>query len=201
MVDLLTSSPRGLSSKKMSNKYGFNPRICTCCGQAETYPLPIDWGTAVIVKAVARAIRIKGINVIHPTKEMEVPANEWTYDRAINEGKLTSIQIGNFTRAKAHGLIAMYKKESGNWVLTSKGAQFLRGESIPKIRVRKKQGVSRELTQEEKYWKPEDYRITIHEILRRGSKTPIWEGIDFDIREGRIVLDFEDGTTKPMFHH
>lgn len=183
------------------NNYGFEPRICGCCGQAETYPLPIDWGTAVIVKAVARAVRLKGINVIHPTKEMEVPGKDWTYERAINEGKLTSTQIGNFSRAKAHGLIARYQPEPGNWLLTSKGAAFLRGDAIPRIRVRTKKGVTATLTPEERYWKPDEYQITIHEILRRGSKTPVWEGIDFDIREGRIVVDFEDGTTKPIFHN
>ena len=88
------------------NKYNFEPEICECCGQAQTYLLPIDWGTALIVKAVARAIRLKGINAIHPVKEMEVPAKGWNYGMAINDGKLTSNQIGNFTRARVHGLIA-----------------------------------------------------------------------------------------------
>lgn len=185
----------------MANNYGFKARTCDCCGQAETYPLPIDWGTAVIVKAIARAVRLKGINVIHPTKEMEVPGKDWTYELAINEGKLTSTQIGNLSRAKAHGLIARYRKEPGNWLLTSKGAAFLRGEAIPRVRVRTKKGVTKTLAPEERYWKPDEYRITIHEVMMRGSKKPVWEGIDFNIVEGRIVVDLEDGGTTPMFQH
>ena len=181
------------------NAYGFKARECGCCGQAETYALPVDWGTAIIVKAVARAIRIKGINVIHPTKEMEVPTKDWTYQRAVNEGKLTSKQIGNFSRAKAHGLIARYKDEPGNWLLTSKGAAFLRGQAIPRLRVRTKHGVTQKLAPEDRYWMPEKYQVTIHEVLSRGSKYPRWEGIDFDIVEGRIVVDLQEGSTKPIF--
>ena len=182
----------------MANKYDFEPELCACCGQSKTYPLPIDWGTTVIVKAVARAVRLKGINVIHPTKEMEVPGKDWNYSAAVNYGKLTSTQIGNFSRAKAHGLIARYKEEPGNWLLTTKGAAFLRGEQVPQIRIRYKNGVTPN-PDAPKYWKPERYRVTIHDIMQRGSKAPVWEGIDFNIIEGRIVVDLEDGSTKPMF--
>lgn len=184
----------------MSKKYQFESPTCDCCGAKLFYPLAIDWGTAVIVKAVARAVRLKGINVIHPTKEMEVPGSEWNYLRAVNEGKLTSTQIGNLKgRAKAHGLVAQYKDEPGNYVLTSKGAKFLRGEPIPAVRIRRKKGVTTDYPSGEKYYKPDQYQVTIHEILKPGSDFPVWDGIDFDIVNGRIVNDFEEGTTKPIF--
>lgn len=175
---------------KKKNKYNFEPEICDCCGQAKTYLLPIDWGTAVIVKAVAAKVREKQINIVHPTKEMEVPGKAWTYDRAITEGVLTSTQIGNFTRARVHGLIARREGEAGNWVLTRKGAQFLRGERIPRLAVieksRKTEGGR---SHKQSYFKPEEFNCTIQEIVHPGSKFPVWEGIDFDIVEGRIVLD------------
>lgn len=174
------------------NKYNFEPEICECCGQAKTYLLPIDWGTALIVKAVASRIREKGINVVHPTKEMEVPAKDWNYKRAITEGVLTSTQIGNFTRARVHGLIARYKDEPGNWLLTRKGAQFLRGQRIPRlaiIRKARKLADDKTASHKEEYFMPEEQTCTVHEIMHHGSKYPIWEGIDFDIVEGRIVQD------------
>lgn len=177
------------------NVYNFKPDVCIACGQAKTYALPIDWGTALIVKAVAAAVRRKGINVIHPTKEMEVPGKEWSYERAVREGVLTSMQIGNFTRARVHGLIARYKKEPGNWVLTKKGAAFLRGHLVPRLAVIEKTrkgttdgGGSR--SHKQAYFKPDEITCTIHEIRSRRKKGyPTWEGIDFDIVEGRIVHD------------
>lgn len=173
--------------KKSKNKYNFTPEICECCGQAQTYVLPIDWGTAMIVKALAARIHIKGINFVHPTKEMEVPAKEWTYERAITEGVLTSTQIGNFTRARVHGLIARHKDEPGNWLLTRKGAQFLRGERIPRLAViRKTLKTENGRSHKEEYFQPEEHTCTVHEIIRKGNY-PAWEGIDFDIIEGRIV--------------
>jgi hypothetical protein len=184
------------------NKYAFEPEICDGCGQSKTYLLPIDWGTAVIVKAVAARIRAKQINIVHPTKEMEVPGDEWSYDRAVTEGVLTSTQIGNFTRARVHGLIARHQTETGNWLLTKKGAQFLRGDRIPNLAVIKKcrkvaDEDAREASHKVDYFMPETYSCTIHEIMRPGSKTPVWEGIDFDIVEGRIVLDLPAKKTAP----
>ena len=171
------------------NKYGFTPEICKCCGQARTYLLPIDWGTTVILKAVAAAVRNKGINMIHPTKEMEMPSSNWTYYAAIHHGMLTSTQIGNMTRARVHGLIARSQKEAGNWVLTRKGAAFLRGERIPRLAVIEKTrktegGRSHKID----YFKPEENTCTVHEI-NTNEDIPVWEGIDFDIVEGRIVVD------------
>lgn len=165
--------------------------MCDHCGQAETYLLPIDFGTAVIVKAVAAKIRLKGINIVHPTKEMEVPSDEWSYKRAIAEGVLTSMQIGNFTRARVHGLIARHHTETGNWLLTRKGAAFLRGDVIPRLAVIRKNRKTDEnaRSHKEEYFEPETYTCTVHEITQKGSGYPVWEGIDFDIVEGRIVTD------------
>lgn len=177
----------------MANKYNFEPEICNSCGQAETYLLPIDWGTSLIVKAVAAAIRRKGINLIHPTKEMEVPAAEWSYRRAIDEGVLCSTQIGNFTRARVHGLIARHHDEPGNWLLTRKGAAFLRGERVPSLAVIRKTTKTEEgRSHKDEYYQPEKYTCTVYDFAKQ--KYPAWEAIDFEIVEGRIVRDHAQGS-------
>lgn len=179
----------------MKNKYNYEPEVCQCCGQAKTYILPIDWGTSVIVKAVARAISRKGINCIHPKKEMEVSAKNWTYERAITEGVLTSVHIGNFTRARVHGLIARYKNEPGNWLLTRKGAAFLRGERIPRLAVIEK-SKSGERSHKEEYFGAPYHTCTVHEVIKSKGH-PTWEGIDFDIVDGRIVKDIHVDKNDP----
>lgn len=169
------------------NKYGYVAEVCEHCNQAKTYLLPIDWGTALIVKAFARAIRNKGINTIHPTKEMLVRNNEWTYQRALEEGVLTSNQIGNFTRARVHGLLARNKEHAGNWILTRKGAAFLRGERIPKLAIiEKSRKVEGGRSHKQDYYKPEEYTVDVHSITKKGYTEP-WEGIDFEIVEGNII--------------
>lgn len=172
------------------NKYNFKPKVCDHCGQAQTYLLPLDWGTKVIVQAVARRIRLKKINTVHPTKEMEVPAGEWTYERAINDGVLTSTQIGNLTRARVHGLLAKNVKEPGNWVLTTKGANFLKGQRVEKLaEILKTQTANGKPSHKMRYYEPEKYTTTINEIVKPGASLPVWEAIDFEIVEGRVVLD------------
>lgn len=174
----------------MKNNINFNSEICECCGQAKTYLLPIDSGVIMIVKALAIAIRTKGINIIHPTKEMEVPASKWNFERAMNEGVLTSNQIGNFTKARVHGLVAKFIDHPGNWLLTRKGAQFLRGERVPKFAIVQK-GKIGSRSHKQDYFRPDKFTCTVDEILKDRKGLPVWQGIDFDIVEGRIVTDLE----------
>lgn len=63
----------------MSHKY--EPKKCSECGCTLTYQSRLNRGMTDIVKAIAVAIGKKGINAIHPMKEMlcdprEVPASE-----------------------------------------------------------------------------------------------------------------------------
>ena len=74
----------------MSTKEKFEAERCECCTQTTQVLYPVDAGTADIVKAVAVAVGIKGINMIHLRKELEVDAKEWSYSRMLNEGALTS---------------------------------------------------------------------------------------------------------------
>lgn len=157
------------------------PEKCTCCNQTATYALAVDRGTVDIVKAFSVAIRSKGINVVHPTKEMEIPAKYYDYKKSMLEGKLTSTQIGNISRAHRHGLLAKVKGAPGNWCLTSKGAAFLKGEPIPRFAI-----VSKVTGHQIGYWRPERYNVTIKEFR---PDQEYWSGIDYGIVEGRIVKD------------
>lgn len=165
-------------------KPDYKKEVCHECGQSTTYLLALDRGTAIIVKAVAAAIKRKGINIIHPKKEMEVPIKEWSYSVAVPNGLLTSVQIGNMTRARVHGLIARIKGEPGNWCLTSKGAKFLRGEPVPRYAIIRKTR-SGERSRKDDYYMPDTHTVTVNEIDTEGAK--YWEPIGFDIVEGRVV--------------
>lgn len=153
----------------------YTPELCSHCGQSTTYLLAIDRGTVQIVKQIARFINKKGINVVHPRKEME-----GIY--------LSSNEVGNLTHARAHGLIAKIKGEAGNYCLTTKGAQFLRGSKIPKYAIRSK--VEHKTIG---YFEPDTCTAHIIEYDRLGraenGNMEYWEGINFTVEEGRIIQD------------
>lgn len=147
-------------------KIKYVPEVCECCQQSTTYLLAIDKGTVEIVKAIARFIGTKGINAVHPRKEMEGTL-------------LTSNQVGNLSRPRFHGLIASLEGESGNYVLTTKGSDFLRGKVIPKYAI-----ISKSEGRQIGYFEPEKHRVSIHNFNNLGQ---YWEGINYEITEGRVL--------------
>lgn len=151
-------------------KAEYKPEICECCGQSTTYVIGIDKGTTEIVKAIAKFIGKKGINAVHPRKEMEGLT-------------LTSNQVGNLSRPRFHGLIAHLDGESGNYVLTRKGAQFLRGERVPKYAI-----VSKSEGKQVGYFEPELYTVTVGDFQQTGE---YWEGINYEITEGHVINNVE----------
>ena len=175
----------GGEKSKHTGPLEWKPPTCEHCGQQTEYILPLDRGTADIVKAFAAAVRIKGTNTIHPKKEMEIPAREWTQFRSITEGVLTSNQIGNFTRARIHGLLARLEGEAGNWLLTKKGGAFLRGQAVPRYAIVKKTTAD-ERSHKEEYYEPETETITVFDLLHEDD---YWHTgmADFEIVEGRVI--------------
>ena len=151
----------------------FIPTMCPCCSQSTTYVLAIDKGTVDIVKKIALFIGQKGINVVHPRKEME-----GTY--------LTSNQVGNLSRARFHGLIAAVRSNPGNYLLTRKGAQFLHGESIPKYAV-----ISKAEGCQIGYFDEEKERCVVYEFA--DPKLPYWEGLNYTISEGEVITKLSTG--------
>lgn len=146
----------------------FSPKTCSACGQSEEYLLPIDNGTVDIVKMIARYIDSKGINVVHPRKEIE------------GHG-LTSNQVGNLSRPRFHGLIARVAK--GNYCLTTKGAKFLNGMRVEKYAI-----VSKVEKRNVGYLQEGGF-VTVHDFNGDGE---YWEGINYEIEGGIIIRSKKD---------
>lgn len=177
-----------MSSFKLQEKY--IPEKCECCSQSKTYLIPIDPGAVDILKAVAKAILNKGINCVHPRKEMEVPKTP-NHDLMIKDGYLTSNQVGNLTRPRLHGLIAKVRGQPGNYCLTPKGADFLKGKSIPKYAIK-----SKVTGHQIGYWLEEKHQVTIKDF---SSDEGYWEG--FYIKDGHVIIGIEKdpATQKQLF--
>lgn len=159
----------------------FQPKVCGCCGQTEEYIMSVDLGTADIVRAIAAAIRRKGENRIFPRNEMEVSKAQMKsmgYDRMVKEGYLTSNMVGNLSKARSQGLIA--RVESGCYCLTTKGAGFLRGDSIPKHAI-----MSKVTGHNIGYWNENEERVTVKQLVKSGD---YWE-IDFSILDRAVIFN------------
>jgi hypothetical protein len=114
---------------------------------------------------MARYIKIKGINAVHPRKELE---GEY----------LTSNQVGNLTRPRAHGLIAKIDGEPGNYCLTWKGLSFLKGQGpIPKYAIMSKKSKTQ-------IGYLSDVTVHVNEYNTNDTR---WEGVGYDIVEGRVI--------------
>lgn len=158
----------------------FQPKVCPCCMQTEEYLMTIDAGTADIVRSISAAIRRKGENCIHPRKEMEMGKNQLNYNQMIREGYLTSTMVGNLSKARSQGLIAQVIGKSGYYCLTHKGAEFLKGASIPKFAV-----MSKVTGHNIGYWHELDERVKLKDLIKSGD---YWE-IDFTVQNFRILVD------------
>lgn len=174
----------------MTPKY--QPKTCESCGQTTTYELVIDRGTVDILKAISMAIRKKGVNIIHPRKEMEVTSRQVPYEEMVRDGHLTSNQVGNLSRARFHGLIAAVKGKSGTYCLTPKGAGFLRGEEIPRIAI-----ISKAEGHNIGYFEEATIRCTIrHPDL--APEKEYWIGHDYLIQDGRVITGVQIPTRQPI---
>lgn len=172
-------------SKLRKLRQNYVPEKCECCGQTKTYLLGVDRGTVDILKSIATAIGRKGINIIHPRKEMEVAArSKLDYREMVREGLLTSNHINNLSRPRAHGLIAKVKDNPGNYCLTTKGAQFLRGREIPRFAI-----CSKAEGHQVGYYEELEYRVQLKDFA---PDEEYWEGINYDVVEGRIVKDLPE---------
>jgi hypothetical protein len=131
-----------------------------------TYMLGVDKGSAKIVRQIGLFIKQKGINVVHPRNEME--------------GKyLTSNEVSNLSRPRSHGLIAKVKGNRGNYCLTTKGLDFLRGNRIPKYAI-----ISKAEGHQIGYFEPEVHTVSINDFKKSDEN---WEAINYTIEQGRVV--------------
>jgi hypothetical protein len=150
-------------------KIQYTPDVCNCCNQTTTYLLSVDVGTVDIVKAIARFIDKKGINCVHPRKELEGIS-------------LSSNQVGNLSRPCSHGLIAKVRGQAGNYLLTRKGSAFLNGAEIPRHAI-----ISKSEKRQVGYYMQEAEVCVVGDFYNG----EYWEGINYEIREGQVFHRIE----------
>lgn len=161
----------------------FEPQCCPTCHQTTAYASRLNRGTVDIVQAIANFIAKKGLNAVHPMKEMLATASDGNAIERVRNGRLTPRQIGNLGHACIHGLIAALS-EAGTFCLTSKGAAFLRGEAVPLVAL-----VDKATHATAGYLKNPDGSIimsTMTDMRRRGEEN-YWEGINYEIKEGNVM--------------
>ncbi len=144
--------------------------VCQSCGQRLSYKGSVSRGTVQTLRAIAKFIEQKGINIVHLEKEM------------VQMGRLTGNQSGN---AKGHmvrlGLLAHLKEEPGNYCLTEKAMGFLNGMPIPRhVSVSKRTEVKGSHTVTHS-----DEMCTVNQFNKAGD---YWEVPGFEIRAGRVIL-------------
>lgn len=148
----------------------FIPAVCEHCNQTTEYKLALDGGSAWIVIAIANAVRNKGQNRVK-LSDIEVLQSQWPdVAKRSFAGYMTGTQAGNASRPRYHGLIALIDDEPNTYVLTRKGARFLRNEPVPHIAIIDK------ATSAKKYYLNEEVDTITLQQLVRSSEIPYWEG-------------------------
>lgn len=176
-------STRPFRSKK------FEPSVCGGCTQTTDYDLAMDRGTALIVLAVYNAVRKKGKNRIHVVNEMLCdPADYASYREMVEDGRMTLRMIGNVPRARYHGLLAFSDKHSGEYLITPKGAKFLRNEKIPRVAI-----IDKVTHTKKAYLNEERDTITFTQAMKR--ETPFWNIRNFEIEADGTFRTVEDAPT------
>jgi hypothetical protein len=158
--------------KRRNKHQKYIPEVCECCDQDTSYELGLDKGSAMIVYKIAKFIGKKGINQVHPRKEME-------------GNGMSSNEVGNLSRPRFHGLIAAVPDNPGSYLLTRKGAKFLKNEVVPKIAIIRK-ATKNYGSHNIGYHLPDEITTTFRQLIQEEE---YWTGIDYDIVEGRIVKE------------
>lgn len=146
----------------------------------------LNKGIAEIVRAVANAVRIKGVNCVHATDEMCVTEDDPRYPNALvrtQAGKVTFNARSNFSHARAHGLIAQVEGSPGCYCLTTKGTRFLRNEPIEQVAI-----IDMRDSHTAGYLADqtgETIKTTISKVY--GEDRGFWDGFDYEIVDGKFV--------------
>lgn len=157
----------------------YKAQRCPHCGQTETWLAKMSQGQEELLKAIATAIKRKGINVIHTAKE--IVRKDGTKTKELNiAGYITPSQNSNLTTIRSHGLIAKIQNNSGAYCLTTKGAQFLKGQPIPKVAV-----VSKVEKKQIGYLIPDETDPKNWYIVGKDNNEGYWGG--FEINEGKVI--------------
>lgn len=148
----------------------YKPEKCECCGQSTTYLLGLDRGSFTILRKLLDGVSQKGINQIHPTRDLTFTGREkWL--------------VTNISRPRKHGLIAFIEEKKGYYCLTRKAGQFLRGKSIARYAI-----ISKKEQRTLGYWEPDVFQVTAQELLKN-DELPFWEG---ELIKASEMLDIID---------
>lgn len=125
------------------------------------------------LRAVARFVEKKGINVAHMQKEL------------VAEGYITPNQAANlWTHGIRLGIVAHVEGEPANYLITKRGFDFLNGEAIPKYayssKRTKEQGTRTTSTSEE--------MCVATDFNKKGE---YWEVPNFEIQQGRVIPNLQ----------
>lgn len=74
---------------------------------------------SILVKAI-QFVHARGTNEFHLQKDLHLSVNEFS----------------NYTKLRFHGLVAHVEGKPGYWLITSRGGQFLRGETSVPLKVK-----------------------------------------------------------------
>jgi hypothetical protein len=138
--------------------YKFTPTVCQCCGMTLDYTVSLDKGTAELLLAMIGQVSRRNQNEVYLQEE-------------VKKGNITPMQAGNLTKARAHGLIAPVRGKSANYLITRKGADFLRGKTIPRVAI-----VSKKDDCQIGYFHAEEITININEAVNGSG--PYWEFLE-----------------------
>lgn len=141
-------------------------KVCETCGQRVYTLSSLNKGIVNILIACSKFVEKKGVNVFHPEKEL------------LAHGYITANQRGNISHLGNHGLIAKHH-EAGNWVMTKKGLDFLRGAAINKVAVIEK------ATKTTVGYVSDAGQATLRDII--GNSEEYWQGCNYEIHNGRVV--------------
>jgi hypothetical protein len=138
--------------------------VCDLCGQTTITKSSLNKGVTKMMITIARFVESKGINVFHPTSEL------------VGQNVLSFNQRSNLSHLSNHGLLAPYKKEPGNWVITEKGLSFLNGFKVPKVAI-----IEKATKRTIRY---EDEMTDIQKLL---GEPGLWDQPGFTIQGGRVI--------------
>lgn len=111
----------------------FEPNVCEHCHQTTNYDVVLSRGAATMLIAFYNAVRRLDRNMIHFGNDMVRDIHDFNSLQDMVEGGWCTHKMseGFGTILHRHGLIASTGR--AQWLLTPKGAAFLRGEEVPRV--------------------------------------------------------------------
>lgn len=152
----------------------FVQEVCPHCGQSTTSAYTVSRGLRNSLRSMARFIEKKGINIAHMQKEL------------VALGYVTPNQAANlWTHGVYTGLIA-HADEPCNYVITTKGFDFLAGGAVPKHAFVSKRT-------DNKNTKVISHSVETCTASDLDKKGECWEVLNYEVTEGKVITKTKYG--------